>query len=84
MTLSKEVGINKAYTRKYGHTKPRAPIISLEQEGRLRVSNLMAILAVSHSTLYEGIKSGRYPKPDGYDGKLPYWRTDTIRAFLES
>lgn len=84
MTLSKEVCIKNAFTRKYGHTIPRAPVISLEQEGRLRVSNLMAILGVSHSTLYGGLKSGRYPKPDGHDGKIPYWRTDTIKAFLEA
>lgn len=84
MTLSKETGIENTNIRKCGHTKPRAPMISLEQAGRLRVCNLMAILGVSHSTLYEGLKTGRYPKPDGYDTKIPFWRTSTIKAFLEA
>lgn len=66
-----------------GHTRPRQPDISLDQTGRLRVANLMAIFNVSHTTLYAGISSGRYPKPDGRDGSFPYWMTSTIKAFLE-
>lgn len=71
-------------TKRPGHTRPRQPEISLEQTGRLRVSNLLAILNVSHSTLYAGVKSGRYPKPDGRDGSFPYWNTLTIKTYLES
>jgi hypothetical protein len=81
--LSAEVKI-KAKRQKSGHTRPRPPEISLEQTGRLRVANLLAILNVSHSTFYAGVKSGRYPSPDGRDGSFPFWRTSTIRAFLES
>ncbi len=69
-------------TRASGHTRPRKPEIDLEQIGRLRVANLMAILNVSHTTLYAGIKTGRYPSPDGRDGKFPFWMTSTIREFL--
>ncbi len=67
-----------------GHTRPRQPKISLDQTGRLRVANMLAILNVSHSTLYAGMKSGRYPSPDGRDGSFPYWMTSTVRVFLES
>jgi hypothetical protein len=69
---------------KSGHTRPRQPIISLDQPGRLRVAHLLAILGVSHSTLYSGIKTGRYPSFDGRDGAFPFWRTSTLKAFLES
>lgn len=69
--------------KKNGHTKPRPPIISLDQPGRLRAANVFTILGISHSTFYAGIKTGRYPKPDGYDGNMPYWKTETIRLFLE-
>jgi predicted DNA-binding transcriptional regulator AlpA len=62
----------------------KAPLINLDQMGRLRVSHLTALLAVSRSTLYAGIASGRYPEPDGKDGKKPYWLTTTIKAFLEA
>lgn len=71
-------------TKRSGHTRPRMPTISLEETGRLRVANLLAILNISHATLYAGLKTGRYPSPDGRDGSFPFWRTSTIRAFLES
>lgn len=67
--------------KKSGHTRAVAPTIDLNQEGRLRVANLLAILAVSHSTLYQGLRSGRYPPADGFDGNMPYWTTQTIREF---
>jgi len=70
--------------KKSGHTKPKAPTISLDQEGRLRVAHVLAILGVSHATFYAGIKKKRYPKPSGYDGKLPYWSTSAIKAFLNA
>jgi hypothetical protein len=70
--------------KKAGHTRPRRLEIGLDQDGRVRVANLLAILNVSHSTLYAGLKSGRYPLPDGYDGSMPFWNTSTIRTILES
>ena len=65
------------------HTRPKAPTIDLKQPGRLRVCHVLSLLAVSHSTLYAGLKSGRYPAPDGRDGKMPFWRTATFNQFLE-
>lgn len=66
-----------------GHTKAKAPLISLNGPGRLRVAHVMSLLATGHSCLYAGIKSGRYPPPDGHDGKRPFWDTATILAFLQ-
>lgn len=71
--------------------KAKAPLISLDQPGRLRMANLMAIFSCSHTTIYQRIKTGEFPKPDGYDwpnqptGKQgrPYWNTETIRMRLE-
>ncbi len=68
---------------KSGHTKPEVPPFSLDIPARVRVKHWLALVSVSHSTFYEGLKTGRYPKPDGYDGKFPYWRTITVRKFLE-
>ncbi len=62
--------------------KPKAPEISLSQPGHLRVANLMSLFGVSRTTLYAGVNAGRYPEPDGKDGRLPYWNTETIRAWL--
>ncbi|WP_343618684.1 hypothetical protein [Ralstonia sp.] len=67
-----------------GRIRASAPNISLDQPGRLRVANVMALLGVSHATLYKGMKAGRYPLPDGHDGVRPYWKTATIREFLRT
>lgn len=66
-----------------GHTKPRAPVIGLDQPGRLRVAHLLALFSCSHATLYSRLRDGRYPKQDGYDGRFPYWNCATIKSFLE-
>lgn len=81
--LSSKVNI-ETKRKKSGHTRARRPEISLEEPGRLRVAHLLALLGISHSTLYAGLKSGRYPPFDGRDGGIPYWRTSTVRTFLES
>lgn len=66
-----------------GHTKAVAPKIPLDQPGRLRVAHVLALLGIKHATLYEGMRRNRYPKPDGRDGRIPYWNTETIRRFLQ-
>lgn len=66
-----------------GHTKPAVPTISLDQPGRLRVAHMLSLLSVCHSTFYDGVATGRYPPPDGYDGRMPYWNTETVRNFLQ-
>lgn len=65
-----------------GHTRPRQPTISLDQPGRLRIAHVIALFGISHSSLYMGMRKGRYPKPDGYDGSIPYFNTETIRNYL--
>lgn len=65
-----------------GHTLPRPLTISLGQPGRLYTGHLLSIIQVAHSTFHSGVKSGRFPKPDGYDGNRPFWNTETVRVFL--
>lgn len=64
------------------HTRAKAPVIDLSQDGRLRVAHAIALLGISHSTFYAGLKSGRYPKADGRDGKFPFWHTSTFRPLM--
>jgi hypothetical protein len=84
MSTTQQTSITSPPKGQRGHTQARAPIISLDQPGRLRVAHLLAVLAISHATLYAGLKTGRYPPPDGRDGKFPYWKTGTVKAFLDS
>lgn len=65
-----------------GHVAPVAPLISLDSPGRLRTANVLALCGISHSTLYARLKAGEFPLPDGKDGGLNYWRTETIRDYL--
>lgn len=67
-----------------GHVMPRMPIIDLNQPGRLRTRHVQAICGISHSTLYNRINAGFFPKPDGKDGGINYWNTLTIKAYLEN
>ncbi len=69
--------------KKNGHTKPRAPTIPLDQPGRLRTANMLSIYNVCHSTFCAGVKTGRYPQPDGRDGRMPYWLTQTVRKDMQ-
>ncbi|WP_206998961.1 hypothetical protein [Trinickia mobilis] len=62
----------------------KRPPINLDQPGRLYVGDLLMILRIARPTLYKGLASGRYPKPDGHDLKRPFWRTQTISEFLQS
>lgn len=80
---AKKDGLNNK-PKSTGHTRPQPPRCSLEfDDSRLRVSNLLSLLGVSHSTFYKGLKTGRYPSPDGKDGEIPYWRAKTVREFLK-
>ena len=66
------------------HVKPRPPVIDINGPGRLRTAHVLALCGISHSTLYARLKSGSFPPPDGADGKMNYWNTQTIRALLAS
>lgn len=67
-----------------GHVLPRAPQIDLSGPGRLRTAHVLALCAVSHSTLYQRMRAGTFPPPDGRDGSQNYWSTSTIRAYLDT
>ena len=84
MSTIQETHRDTSPQRLRGRTTPRAPSIPLDQPGRLRVANLLALLGVSSATLYAGLRTGRYPPSDGRDGKFQYWNTATIRAFLNA
>lgn len=57
--------------------------IDLSQPGRLRIAHLLRLFAISRTTLHDRINGGAIPKPDGHDGRMPYWFTSTIRPLLE-
>jgi predicted DNA-binding transcriptional regulator AlpA len=64
----------------------------LPADGYVRLSQIIgdkdadppipAVIPVSKSTWYEGIKSGRFPKPIKLGPRIAVWRVGDIRALL--
>lgn len=44
---------------------------------------ILAIIPVSKSTWWAGVKSGRFPKPVKLGPKTTVWRVEDIVAFIE-
>lgn len=76
-------GDRASNTARKCHVVPRVPSIDLRSPGRLRTAHVLALCAISHSTLYTRLKAGAFPRPDGRDGGQNYWSTSTIVAYLE-
>jgi hypothetical protein len=62
--------------------KPRKPLTSIDQAGRQRTCNLMALFGVSRPTVYRWMDAGKLPKPDGWVGRHPYWLNETLRPYV--
>ena len=68
-----------------GHTQPKPYPGSLSDPGRFRVANWLALLNLSHSAFYARLRyyhKHPIPPPDGHDPR-PFWRTETVRQFLQ-
>lgn len=74
----------------------RSPTAALEAvrvhpDGLLRIeqicgsprANIPALIPVSRSTWWRGVKDGRYPKPQKLGPKLTCWRASEILALIE-
>jgi len=42
-----------------------------------------AIIPVSRSTFWQGVKTGRFPKPIKLSPRVTVWKIEDIRAFIE-
>lgn len=68
-------------------------MIQLPEVGYLRLKQIIgdpkatppipAIIPVSKSTFWAGVKTGRYPKPVKIGSRCTAWRVEDIRAFVE-
>jgi len=68
-------------------------MIQLPETGYLRLSDIVgdpkstppkpAIIPVSKSTWWAGVKSGRYPKPVKIGARCTAWKVEDVRAFIE-
>jgi predicted DNA-binding transcriptional regulator AlpA len=60
--------------------------ISLPETGLLRLSSIIGPkgpIPVGRSTWWEGVKSGRFPKPVKLGPRTTAWRVEDIHALIE-
>ncbi|WP_083463736.1 helix-turn-helix transcriptional regulator [Prosthecomicrobium hirschii] len=58
----------------------------LPEGGLVRLSNILAPngpIPVGKSTWWEGVRTGRYPKPVKLGPRITAWRAEDIRALVE-
>jgi predicted DNA-binding transcriptional regulator AlpA len=58
--------------------------ITIPETGFLRLSQIIsAIIPVSKSTWWAGVKNGHYPHPVKLSTRCTAWRAEDIRALIE-
>lgn len=65
-------------------TLPEAGYVRLPQIIGNPKTGTPAIIPVSKSTWWDGIKKGRFPKPVKLSERTTAWRVEDIRALIES
>lgn len=61
-------------------------IIAFPETGFLRLKSILAPkgpIPVSKSTWWEGVKTGRFPKPVKLGPRITAWRVEEIRSLIE-
>lgn len=58
--------------------------LQLPELGFVRLPRVLALIPVSRSTWWQGVKSGRYPKPVKLGPRITAWRIEDIRALIAS
>lgn len=59
-------------------------IAQLPETGFLRLPAVLALVPVSKTTWWLGIKTGRFPKPIKLGPRTTAWRAEDIRALIDS
>jgi predicted DNA-binding transcriptional regulator AlpA len=54
----------------------------LPETGFVRLPTILRVLPVSKSTWWDGVRSGRFPRPVRL-GRVTMWRAEDIRSLIE-
>jgi len=57
-------------------------MIALPQTGYVRLPKILAIIPVSKSTWWAGVKSGKYPRSYKH-GRCTMWKAEDIRSLID-
>jgi prophage regulatory protein len=58
--------------------------LSIPSTGFMRLPAVLAIIPVSKSTWWAGVKSGRYPKSVKLGERITAWKVEDIKQLIES
>lgn len=56
----------------------------IPETGFLRLRAILKFIPISKSTWWEGVKTGRFPKPVKLGLRITAWRAEDIRALISS
>lgn len=59
------------------------PLDALAARWTVRLDEVAAALGVSRSVIERERRAGRFPKPDRTIGRIPLWKPETIRAWVD-
>ncbi len=57
---------------------------NLPETGFIRLPQVLAFIPVSKSTWWDGIKTGRFPKPIKLGPRTTAWRAEDIQPLIDS
>ncbi len=57
---------------------------NIAAKGLLRLPQVLALIPISKSAWWAGVKSGRFPKPVKLGPRTSAWEVEVITALLES
>jgi prophage regulatory protein len=55
---------------------------TLPETGFLRLAQVLQFIPVCKATFWNGVKTGRYPKPFK-NGRCTFWRVEDIKKLIE-
>jgi len=63
------------------------PTPALPETGFVRLKSILAPhgpIPISKSTWWQGVRDGRFPKPQKLGARVTVWRVEDIRALIEN
>jgi len=56
--------------------------VTIPETGFLRLNQILLFIPVGKTCWWEGVKSGRYPKPVKLSARCTAWKAEDIRALI--
>ena len=61
----------------------KANLASLPAEGYVRLPQILAVIPISKSAWWAGVRSGRYPRSIRLGSRTTAWKVDAIRQLID-